>query len=725
MKTTLLKYNKKYCFIFGIITLLLSNVIAAQNIDSLLNIVETEQNDSIKVKTLNELSEIYINTDLEQALQYSKKAWKLSKLKEYKYGLAISNFNIGKAYEYMGKYLLAIDKLETAINLFTELGLDYELAEADKHLGIVYETQGKYDKALSHYLKALKLNEELDNKTGIASCMNSIGLIYYHQNDFPKAMENFNKTLELVEELQYDYAIAITLNNIGLVYEKTAKYDTALTYYNKAISIHKKSGNLYDMAIVFNNIANTFFFQDNAREALKYYNKALEISTKINDGNGIATAYRNIGSAYKVLGQYDLAEKNIKKGLQICLESGDLGGSRDCYYNLSGLYSTTNRLADALDAFKQYTLFKDSIFDKENLEYVSQLQEKHNAEKLEQEIKLLNKDKDIQQTKIKQQKVLIYIFIIVSIIILGFLIMLFRLFRHIKKVNLQLEAQNHEIKEKNELIEEKNKEIMDSIRYAKRIQEAILPPDKLVKESLETSFVLFKPKDIVSGDFYWMETRDGKILFSAVDCTGHGVPGAFMSIIGHNGLSQTVNEYGITTASKILDKLNELVQETLRQTDKQDVKDGMDLALCVYDEKNNILEYAGANNPLYLIRKKGKNLIINNKEKEPVIDDDKCNLFEIKATKQAIGASDNIRPFENNIINIEKGDSIFIFSDGFADQFGGAKGKKFKYKPFKKLLLQIEEKTMSEQREILNKTIDDWRGDIEQIDDICIIGAKF
>jgi len=255
-----------------------------------------------------------------------------------------------------------------------------------------------------------------------------------------------------------------------------------------------------------------------------------------------------------------------------------------------------------------------------------------------------------------------------------------------------------------DIIKEKNKDITDSIKYAKRIQEAILPPDKLVQQYLPESFILYKPKDIVSGDFYWIEKAGDKILFAAVDCTGHGVPGAFVSIVGHNGLSRAINEFKITQPSLILDKLNEIVGETFRQEDNKEVKDGMDIALCSIDFKNQTLEYAGAMNSLY---------IISNNE-----------LKEINADKQPIGAFDNRKNFTNHSIKLKSGDHIYIFSDGYSDQFGGPKGKKFLYKRFQELLLSIHAKPMKEQKEILDKTIMDWKGNYEQLDDILVIGVK-
>jgi serine phosphatase RsbU (regulator of sigma subunit) len=256
-----------------------------------------------------------------------------------------------------------------------------------------------------------------------------------------------------------------------------------------------------------------------------------------------------------------------------------------------------------------------------------------------------------------------------------------------------------------EELAQKNKDITDSIRYAKRIQFAILPPDL----PFEETFILFKPKDIVSGDFYWLIEYKGKQFLSAVDCTGHGVPGAFMSIIGHNSLSKIVREYGITQPGEILTKLNSEVVGTLHQRGEtgEEVYDGMDLALVSYDPKTMVLEYAGAYNPLYLIRN--------------------GELLETKADRHSIGRSivSTEQTYTNHTIKIAKGDSIYLFSDGYADQFGGEKMKKFKYKNLKELLMQIQDRSMDDQKAILNDTIEEWRGDIAQVDDILIIGRRF
>ncbi len=284
------------------------------------------------------------------------------------------------------------------------------------------------------------------------------------------------------------------------------------------------------------------------------------------------------------------------------------------------------------------------------------------------------------------------------------------LVEELKHINQNLEnkviERTSEINRQKEMVEEKNKEIVDSINYALRLQQAILPPMDKVKQHLKECFIFFRPKDIVSGDFYWMSAGDQELLISAVDCTGHGVPGAMVSVVGANSLDRCVKEFGLKKPSDILDKLCDLVVETFETTDHE-VKDGMDMALCSLNMKTGSLQYSGANNPLWIVRHGTK------------------ELEELKPNKQPVGKFEFRKPFTNQDTQLNKGDCVYMFTDGYADQFGGPKGKKFKYKTLKELLISIHELPMHEQRNTLEKSFEDWKGDLHQIDDVCIIGIRF
>ena len=276
-----------------------------------------------------------------------------------------------------------------------------------------------------------------------------------------------------------------------------------------------------------------------------------------------------------------------------------------------------------------------------------------------------------------------------------------RIEHSIKQLQNIYKIKNEKIKSQKLMIEAIYEDVQASIRYAKRIQHTILPPDSVMNEHLKQNFVFYKPKDIVSGDFYWLEQIGELTLFAVADCTGHGVPGALVSIVCNNALNQSVREFGLRHPGEILSKVCEIVIQEFAESD-EDVMDGMDIALCSIE--GNKLQYAGAYNPLWLIRN--------------------AELIETKANKQPIGQCDNRIPFASHSIEMEKDDTFYIFSDGYVDQFGGPKGKKFKSKQFKKLLLSIQDKTLNEQGDLIDEAFEKWKGNLEQIDDVCVIGVR-
>jgi serine phosphatase RsbU (regulator of sigma subunit) len=329
-----------------------------------------------------------------------------------------------------------------------------------------------------------------------------------------------------------------------------------------------------------------------------------------------------------------------------------------------------------------------------------EVQTKYETEKKELQIASLSKDKELNDTKLKEQRTLIYSVSAGLVLLLSLCFFIFRGYREKKKANAELE-------EKNGMIEEKNKDITDSINYAKRIQRAILTSESYLKKHLPEHFVLNKPKDIVSGDFYWSyETPDKKMIVVVADCTGHGVPGAFMSLIGASKLNEIVIERKITNPDRILNQLREEVINAMNPEDADEISmDGMDVSICCFEPEQMKMQYAGANNPVYLVRAE--------------------DLIVLKPDKFPVGKySGDIMPFTNNSISVSKGDVVYLFSDGYADQFGGVDGKKFKYKHLQNLLKSLYSVSMEEQKKILDLTIEQWKGKMEQVDDILIIGIR-
>jgi serine phosphatase RsbU (regulator of sigma subunit) len=272
----------------------------------------------------------------------------------------------------------------------------------------------------------------------------------------------------------------------------------------------------------------------------------------------------------------------------------------------------------------------------------------------------------------------------------------------------QSEAIHHEkerIDKLRQIVEHKHKEIVDSVKYAKRIQTAILPPDKLVQVSLPQSFVLYKPKDVVAGDFYWLEKVEDVVYYAAADCTGHGVPGAMVSVICVNGLNRSVREFGLREPGEILDKTRDLVIKEFEKSEEE-VKDGMDIALCALNTKTRELRWAGANNPLWIVKSGAE------------------EIDETKADKQPIGKFELAKPFTTHSFMLEEGDTIYTFSDGYPDQFGGEHGKKYKSGKFKRTLIEMALKPITEQEHLLDEEFELWRGELEQIDDVCVIGVR-
>jgi serine phosphatase RsbU (regulator of sigma subunit) len=566
--------------------------------------------------------------------------------------------------------------------------------------------KGNLNASTKAYQKSITIYE----KEGVTpvNIYGNLGTIYFVNKDNEKAIYYFKNALEGASEDDYNTRAQVT-HNIGSAYISLKDYEKALTYLRESEQYRIKQNQENLLSLAYNQISIAYMNLNEMDSAIYYVFKALKIVEK-EDFYSQLYIYTHLADIELKQKNYKTAIEYAKKALDLARMIDNLASLEVLTHTLSMAYEKTKNIDSAYAYFKEYKIIHDSINN-------SEAAKKLVAEQLtfEHEKENALKEKEYQSTllveKTKQEQQLIII--IISIISLIGVIIMFTILSKKFKVTKQQKL----------VIEEKNKEITDSIQYAKRIQAAILPSNKAVKKHLPNSFILYKPKDIVAGDFYWMESSssfssqeeeipfplgdsgEAIILFAAADCTGHGVPGAMVSVVCNNALNRSVREYGLKDPGKILDKTREIVIEEFEKSDDE-VKDGMDIALCSLKQENGNwkLKYAGAHNPLWIIRK--------------------GEIIETKANKQPIGKYDNIAPYTTHNFNLEKGDTIYIFSDGYVDQFGGEKGKKYKAQAFRLLLLAMQHENMETQKRLINEAFETWRGDIEQIDDVCIIGVR-
>lgn len=607
--------------------------------------------------------------------------------------------NIGYVLSRQGHYPEAIEYYQRKSDVLEEIGDRQEIAGSLLNIGIIYQNQGNYAGAIENYQKAQILYEEFGKKDGASMCMNNIGLIHQIQGNFELALEYFQKSLVIKEEIGDKRGISSCMMNIGTIQKDLANYPEALRYFRSSLEILEQ---LQDK----NGISNVLMFmgstykQDGERSmALEYLGSSLEMKEEIGDKAGISNVLLQIGEIYLMDGSYSRALEYTNRSLEIALDLELLDNLSKLYKQLSDIYSAQK---DYRRAFENHVLHKklhDSIFSEEQIRQIASQELQFTYGKEKQALELEQQKKDaVQEEEMKLQKIIRNSFIagFTLMALLAFVILLS--FWGKRRANLVLGQQKREI-------EIQKNEITDSISYATRIQYAMFPPDELLHRLLQDCFVLHKPRDIVSGDFYWIAEKQGKVVIAVADCTGHGVPGAFMSLLGITFLNEIVNTAELSCTNIILNRLRKQVIQSLRQTGKADeAREGMEMALCILDPEERTLQFSGAYRPIYLSRK--------------------GEILETKGDKMPIGIYDEHRSFTCNELKLNAGDCIYLFSDGYVDQIGGPNKKSFKSRYFRQLLAGIHDKAITEQRDILEKNMDDWMGSLEQIDDILVLGFR-
>jgi serine phosphatase RsbU (regulator of sigma subunit) len=598
----------------------------------------------------------------ENILELGKKAHAESIRLNYPFGIALSTLNGSMgAFILENNVSLGLKMLEEALELFVQLDNKKWIANVSGTQAIIKNTIGQREAAVYHILKALDYYENAVNEDSDFVMMYYIsGTIYKDLKKYEEAEKYYLRGIEWGKKEKSNWSGRV-FTGLANVYTETGDHEKALEWSFIALERLKQEQNDIGISRALSDIGVIYKRKKEYNKALKYMEEALVIRSGKNFKQFIVSSYLEIAAVYSEINDVPEAIAHLEKGMEHAIEINQHVKLMRIYADLAANYKLLGNYEKAV-----YYLEKQ-------LETSNQV----NKEELE------NRIKNLQNAVVKEKE------------------------EEIERLR------NVELKNAYYLISEKNKEITDSINYAKRIQHGILPSPEDLKNTLNDHFVLFKPKDIVSGDFYWCkkinppETDLNVGVVAAVDCTGHGVPGAFMSMLGQTLLNQSVKSGEVTSPADALNYINKELPHNLKSQDKQQsIKDGMDCVLVAIEFNSKYLLYAGANNPLWIVRNK--------------------QLIELAPEKQAISASDEIekRPFKNTEFILKTGDIVYLFTDGYADQFGGPKGKKFKYSNLQELLIANSELTMEEQKEKLDTEFETWRGSLEQVDDVLIIGIK-
>ena len=658
----------------------------SQNYDSLyFQVFKNESlSDSVRIKAYGDFADFLTYSYPDSALEHFDTLYEFCKdAKRYDRLCAIRNSQ-GVCFAIQGNYAQASEYFRLAVTIAKMVKHDETLALAYNNLGNVYKDQDEFDLALEYYTSSMEIKKRMNNTIGIGNAYSNIGAVFDKMNNNDSALYYFELALKYLEEANYPKGIALAHKNISQILRDQGELQLALDHATISLGIRDSLGAVKDIASSKAAIGNI------------YYDMFFSSSPNQSKSECLL-----------------LAENYSKKAFDLANEHGFLLEQKISARQLYLIYSEKGKWKEALEMRNTEIALIDTLFNKENQKKILHTQFKLEFEKE----KLINdiahrKDLEKQEERAKlEEKLQNFILLAVCIGLVFVIVFAFFIFSKLKKSRKQnriIAMQKEQVQVAYASLEEKNTEILDSITYAKRIQNAILPSSNSLEENLGNYFVLYSPKDIVAGDFYWLERQDKKVLFAAADCTGHGVPGAMVSVICNNGLNRSVREHKLSTPSEILNKTKEIVVQEFEKSDEE-VMDGMDIALCSLHKNNDgtsELQYAGANNPLWIIRK------------------DESEIMEIQANKQPIGKFSHFVPFTNHTMTLNSGDTLYIFSDGYADQFGGEKGKKLKTSNFKKLLLSISHLTMKEQHLELKKHFEIWKGPYEQLDDICVIGLR-
>lgn len=649
--------------VFLVATTVSTPIFSQGRLDSLKQLVETSTDDSVR-------AEAY-----------------------YALGMALSVQDAGSAIVYLNESIALLENSDINTNW---------LARSQNSLGIIYHNLGDLENTLKYFYKALAIyeNQQIENKENLSSMYNNVGLVLMDLARLEESINYFNKSISLKTKTESKKGLADVYNNIGLANQKLGKYDIALRYFEKALIIDSEEQNQTGLMSTNISIGNNFYLQGEYDSTGIYYQRAAMLMDKVGDKFGKAQLMIDYGDLNNKQEEYNRAIEKYLTALDWSTSMNALALVERTYWGLAQSYKGLRRSQKAFEYFEKHDSVKGLLYSEQQANRLVEVETNYRVQKFQKENELLLKEAEITDLKLANNRTAVY-FLIGVIILVALVVYL------LHRKNLYKSRTNHLLKEQNVEIIQKNRNIMDSILYAKNIQDAILPEHKKIQKVFQEVFVLSKARDVVSGDFYWFAEKGDKVIIAAVDCTGHGVPAAFLNVLGNTQLSQIVEEQNIIEPAAILQEMNRRVLLSLKNEKMhRPADDGMDIGICLFDRKRKTLSFAGAKRPLYYYHKHELNVL--------------------KGDHYPVGGLlyEEERQFSQHELSLEPDDSIYLFTDGIVDQFGGAENKKFMNNRFKDLIKKVSSEPMAHQQATIENELREWQGNNEQTDDILLIGVR-
>ena len=725
----------KNTFLFIFSVFIYGNLSAqGTKIDSLLLVVKAlnaesssaSLDDTVRINTLITLSKEYVAIkDYSKAIKYASIAKIISEKLVSAVDIAISKNwlansiqSIAYSFENQENYANALIQYKKELSLREEVGEKHKIASCLNKIGELYNSQDNLDASLEYYYKALKLIDEVDFKDEALTVYNNIGIAYDRQKNYEKSLEYYNKVLSLSTLMGDKNTMGISYSNIGTVYAELGKNKKALDHFYKFLKNAEESDNKKNIAIAYLNIANVYEVEGNFEKSFEMQFKAIKVFEELGNQSELALIKANIGSSYLSAAKTNSGNKSkniteagkyLNEALQLYLKIGQIESIGQIYFELSELEKLKGNFENSMQNYKLHIQYRDSLTKVEDTEKSIRAEMNYEFDQKENLIKIEQAKKEAAANEeSEKQKALLYLFIVAFVFMVVLAVLIFRSSQHKQKANRIITLQKLEVERQKNIVEDKQSQILSSISYAKRIQESILISEDQITAHIPDLFITYIPKDIVSGDFYWYSKQGNESFIVVADCTGHGVPGAFLSMVGSTLLNEIINHKKISDPSLIIKELAISLSNTLINKEKDAFnQDGMDISICKVNHDTKKLYFAGANQSIYIVDKKETTEI-------------KAQISSINGIF-AMNKNEKITTFE---WPLKPETMIYMSTDGFVDQIGEVTKKKYLSSRYEKLLSEINVLPVEKQNRILEETFEEWKGDSKQIDDVLIIGFK-